>query len=301
MGLTIVYLFTCILAVLNVVKAAPVIASPQRIVAIGDLHGDFPAALDVLRMAGVIDANGEWNGGDTVLVQTGDIVDRGTDTIKLYNLFGNLTMQAPATGGKVVQLLGNHEIMNMSEDLRYVTKEDIDTFGSMEARKEAWSRDGWLGNRLRNLDIIDMVNGTVFVHGGISPTYAKKGIQAMNAEARKAYQLDPPKMDQIELFGDEGPLWYRGFALDAEPAICTGLDQSLEALNATRMVIGHTPQDESRKILSRCQNKVLVIDMGISAAYGSNRAVLQILRDELTGIYKDGLKEVINNVASKPY
>ncbi|KAI9096581.1 Metallo-dependent phosphatase-like protein [Phlyctochytrium arcticum] len=292
MGLAIAYLFTYILAVLNVIPAAPAFAGPQRIVAIGDLHGDLPAALEVLRMAGVVDGNGEWNGGDTVLVQTGDIVDRGPDTIKLYNLFGNLTMQAPATGGKVVQLLGNHELMNMMEDLRYVTKEDVDTFGSMDARKKAWSRDGWLGKRLRNMDIIGMVDGTVFVHGGISPTYAQRGIEAMNAEARKAYQLDPSRMRDVELFGGEGPLWYRGFAQDKEPAICTVLDQSLKALKATRMVIGHTPQYESGRILSRCQNKVLVIDVGISAAYGSNRAVLQILGDELTGIYKDGRKEV---------
>ncbi len=78
----------------------------------------------------------------------------------------NLTEQAPNYGGRVVALLGNHEIMNMMDDLRYVTKEDFASFGGHEKRREAWDKDGFIGKYLRTLDMIANVHGIVFVHGG---------------------------------------------------------------------------------------------------------------------------------------
>lgn len=48
----------------------------RRIVAVGDLHGDFGNARKVLEMSGVIDKEGEWTGQVDFFVQTGDIIDR---------------------------------------------------------------------------------------------------------------------------------------------------------------------------------------------------------------------------------
>ena len=55
---------------------------PQRIVAVGDLHGDGQAWLTIARAAGVIDARGHWSGGKTVLVQLGDITDREPNSLR---------------------------------------------------------------------------------------------------------------------------------------------------------------------------------------------------------------------------
>jgi len=82
----------------------------SRIVAVGDLHGDLNHAVRVLRMAGLVDLRDQWIGGPTVLVQTGDIVDRGKDTILLYKWMDALRTQAQLSGGAVVSLLGNHEV-----------------------------------------------------------------------------------------------------------------------------------------------------------------------------------------------
>lgn len=69
----------------------------------------------------------------------------GTDTIALYRLFQRLRSESRAQGGDVHSILGNHEIMNAIGDWRYVTPEDIATFGGSEERQSALSTEGWIG------------------------------------------------------------------------------------------------------------------------------------------------------------
>lgn len=85
-------------------------SSPTKIIAIGDLHGDYQNALRTLKMAGLVDGEANWIAGQTTFVQTGDIVDRGDDTIILYEMMIRLKSQAKEAGGLVVPLLGNHEV-----------------------------------------------------------------------------------------------------------------------------------------------------------------------------------------------
>ena len=114
---------TAVIALLlAMVLTAPATAQspPQRIVAIGDIHGDFSAWTAILRAARLVDARGRWTGGRTILVQTGDIVDRGPDSLKVVEHLMRLAPQARRAGGRVVALVGNHEAMVMTGDLRYV-------------------------------------------------------------------------------------------------------------------------------------------------------------------------------------
>lgn len=60
----------------NVQGNLPEDAFVRRIVAVGDLHGDFGNARKVLEMSGVIGKEGEWTGLVDFFVQTGDIIDR---------------------------------------------------------------------------------------------------------------------------------------------------------------------------------------------------------------------------------
>jgi 3',5'-cyclic AMP phosphodiesterase CpdA len=91
----------------------------QRLIAIGDLHGDLDHTKQVLQMTNLIDDDSQWIGGRDILVQTGDIVDRGTDALAIYRLMQDLRSQAALAGGKVISILGNHEIMNAVGDWRY--------------------------------------------------------------------------------------------------------------------------------------------------------------------------------------
>ncbi|KAL3530939.1 hypothetical protein ACH5RR_010261 [Cinchona calisaya] len=97
-------------------------APARRIVAVGDLHGDLYKARSALEIAGVLSSDGQdsWIGGETVLVQLGDILDRGEDEIAILSLLRSLDFQAKANGGAVFQVNGNHETMNVEGDFRYV-------------------------------------------------------------------------------------------------------------------------------------------------------------------------------------
>src|SRR5438270_2517909 len=103
-------------------------ASPQRIVAVGDLHGDYAAWTTIARAAGLIDGNGHWAGGNTILVQMGDITDRAPDSLKIIRSLQQLQKEAPRKGGKATVVLGNHEAMNLLDDNRYTTAGEYAAF-----------------------------------------------------------------------------------------------------------------------------------------------------------------------------
>src|ERR1700675_2001895 len=96
-------------------------AGPESVVAIGDVHGDFDDFVAILRRTGLTDQQNHWTGGKTTFVQVGDQIDRGPKPREVMDLMMALEKEAPQAGGRVVSLLGNHEVMNIMGDLRYVT------------------------------------------------------------------------------------------------------------------------------------------------------------------------------------
>ena len=122
-----------LLLALVALHPAPLLAAspqPGRIVAVGDLHGDYDAWLKIARDAGLIDANGRWAGGRTTLVQLGDVTDREPDSLKIIRSLQQLQKQAPRKGGRVVVVLGNHEAMNLVGDNRYTTTGEYAAFAN---------------------------------------------------------------------------------------------------------------------------------------------------------------------------
>ena len=104
--------------------------APQRIVAVGDLHGDYDAWEAIAKAAGLVDAKGRWAGGATTLIQMGDVADRGPDSLKIIRQLMKLQREARGKGGKVIALVGNHEAMNMTGDLRYVHPGEYQAFAT---------------------------------------------------------------------------------------------------------------------------------------------------------------------------
>lgn len=117
------------------VSAAPpaAAAQPRRIVAVGDLHGDYEAWREIALRARLIDRRNRWAGGTATLVQLGDIADRGPDSLKIIRHLMRLQVQARRSGGKVVVLVGNHEAMNMTDDLRYIHPGEIAAFANADS------------------------------------------------------------------------------------------------------------------------------------------------------------------------
>src|SRR5688500_12268013 len=128
---------------------SPVVAQgAPRLVAIGDIHGEFDGFKRILQAAGLADASGRWTGGRTQLIQTGDYTDRGTGTRAVLDLLMQLESQALSAGGRAFVLLGNHELMNLIGDTRDVTREIFATFAdanSEKKRHDAWEQYAKLG------------------------------------------------------------------------------------------------------------------------------------------------------------
>jgi hypothetical protein len=116
-------------------------APAESLIAIGDVHGDFDDFIVILQHAGLIDKQDHWAGGRSTFVQTGDLIDRGPKPREVLDLMMSLEREASKSGGRVVSLNGNHEIMNLMGDLRYVTPENYASFAqsnSEEHRRSAY-------------------------------------------------------------------------------------------------------------------------------------------------------------------
>ncbi|KAH6913354.1 Metallo-dependent phosphatase-like protein, partial [Coprinopsis sp. MPI-PUGE-AT-0042] len=322
----------------------------RHIVAVGDLHGDLPNARKVLRFSDVVDADYNWSGNVDYFVQTGDIIDRGDDTIPLFMWMDRLREQSKAVGGTVLSHLGNHEWMNMIGDWRYVYPSEIKTFGSVEARQRmlstgrigrSWAANYTTTSRLPlhpalgppntpypppkhieferddddqyhlslfyNHDEDPMSHAAIsFVHGGLSPTYGElqpfpTKINEISTslmrklQRRKQPPPHPPNQypglpasttgEEHRLYDANGPLWYRGWATDSDDEACAKVDSVLAKTGTRRMIMGHTP--DFHNIVARCNGKIIIIDTGISHAYGGVLSALSI-HYELHPVGKDG-------------
>lgn len=318
------------------VTPASAIASDRTIIAIGDLHGDYSAWLAIARDSHIVDASGHWNGGRAVLVQLGDITDRGPDSLKIITDLRRLQKEAAKAGGKVIVMLGNHEAMNVIGDLRYTDAGEFAAFATpqstllrdsayaankarIEARaraanpsaspaaireqwiketplgwvehRKAWAPGGDLGRWARSNPAVVKIDGTLFVHGGISAEYAARSVESVNrriAEAMASADDSPssPLTDPL------GPLWYRGLVIrdaDAEAARAQAKQKTLppeqeveavlKAYGAKRIVVGHTPS--LKGILILMNGKLVRADTGDSRYYGGQLSWLEINGDRV--------------------
>jgi hypothetical protein len=148
----------CLVAAVALAAAAGAQPGPaKRIVAVGDIHGDYDAFVGVLQRVGLIDAAKAWTGGPAVLVQTGDYTDRGPKVREAMDLLMSLEEQAGKSRGQALVLLGIHEAMQVLGDRRYVTPEIYASFADGESgrrREEAWKALERLSARRRR-DLAD--------------------------------------------------------------------------------------------------------------------------------------------------
>jgi Icc-related predicted phosphoesterase len=240
-----------------------------RVVAIGDLHGDLDVTRRALRLAGAIDADDHWIGGPLTVVQTGDVIDRGDDDRAVLDLLERLRADAARAGGALIALCGNHEIMNVSGDLRYVSAKSAAAFGD---RAQAFAPGAPYARLLANWPVIAKVADSVFVHGGVLPQHVRYGIDAINREAA-AWMRAERAVPSI-LMREDAPVWTRLYSNDPDDAACAQLASVLRELGAARMIVGHTPQP--RGISAACGEKVWRIDTGMSHVFGGALQVLEI-------------------------
>lgn len=285
----------------------------QRVVAMGDMHGDVEPMLACLLNAQLIDIPNEffqresssygdvdlikWIGGDSVLVQTGDLVDRGFEDAACIGLLTSLSQKAFEKGGAILMLLGNHELMNAKGIFDYAQRTDFSrVFGGegMSARENAMMPNGFLSGHvdcLNNFLITVQVGKSVFVHGGLIPEHIPMGDPSiLNKEAQRYF--NGGRVDKEAL---DNPVWYRGYtSLNSKKHAFLEATLALFRDDATRMVVGHTPLT---CIKHSYDGKLLWIDTAMSSEMmNGTREVVEIInfkdqQDEVNIILEDGERE----------
>ena len=268
-------------------RGAPRFAAPARLVAIGDLHGDLAVTRAALRLAGAIDREDDWVGAQLVVVQTGDQIDRGDDDRAVLDLLDSLTEKAARAGGALHALNGNHELMNVAGDFRYVTARGFSSFDDVSGpalerfeprargRRAAFLPGASYARRLAKRASVIIVGDSLFVHAGVRPEYVRYGLGRINDEL-SAFMRGEARSVPSVMSSEESPLWTRVYGEPAlDEATCAMLKTVLDELGIKRMVVGHTVQDAG--INSACGERVWRIDVGLSSFYGQRKVeVLEI-------------------------
>ena len=274
--------------------------APRRLVAIGDVHGDVQATRRALRIAGAIDASDRWVGGDLVVVQVGDLLDRGDDEPEILSLLDRLEEEASAAGGALHVLVGNHETMNAMGDFRYVTEDGFRDFANVHdgasfpaierapepvrGRLHTFLPGGRWARWFASHPAVLVVGDTVFVHAGLHAADARRGPDAVNADVARF--LASGEGSEEPALGPEGPLWTRDFVLSPSPGTCAEARAAVAAVGASRMVVGHTVQ--AAGITPYCDGVVQAIDVGLSRYYGGPTEVLVIERGSVSVLREPG-------------
>ncbi len=277
-------------------KSLVPIAAPGRVVAVGDLHGDLHATKRALELAGAVDRAGKWVGGNLTVVQTGDVLDRGDDEREIHEYLWKLRAEASAAGGRLILLSGNHELMNVAVDLRYVTPGGLSDFVDIDAsalgairdrvpepmlgRVAAFMPGGLWAKRLADQPVVALVAGTLFAHAGVLPEHLRYGLGAINEET-SAWMRGEQRAAPEVLAVEDSPVWTRRYAEDTvDDATCRVLGEVLTRVSAKRLVVGHTVQYGG--VTSACDGKLWRIDVGLARYYGSrHNQVLEVDQDQV--------------------
>eukprot|EP00877_Chromochloris_zofingiensis_P011673 jgi/Chrzof1/675/Cz01g24210.t1 len=286
-----------------------------RIVAVGDLHGDMEKTVKSLQLARVLslDRRGRatWVGGDTVLVQLGDVLDRGNAEIAIIRLLRELDQQARKQGGRVYMLNGNHESLNVCGNFRYVTpggfaecaKEcglapDValeDWKQCLQARATLYLPGGSIARELSKNPTVLVVNDTAFVHGGLLPVHVSYGIERINLEVAAWMRRDRLKNEDgwarppyLAMGNATSIMWDRQLSIEHFQTpiqryhACRQVSQALTSIGAKRLVVGHTPQ--MRGVNCECDGKVWRVDVGMSSGVlNAPVGILELYHNDVTG------------------
>ena len=285
----------------------------QKIFVLSDIEGDFRAFKKLLQVNGIIDANYNWTFGTGHLVCNGDFFDRGQQVTEVLWLIYSLEEKAKRAGGYVHFILGNHEIMNLNNDVRYVRQKYKDNASKIVNNyNNLYGEDSELGRWLRTKNIIEKIGGVIFVHGGISKEVNDLSlpIDKINELARPYYTADNIARNSsntaLSLIYSYSfsPFWYRQYYQDQEVKVYSNkngldtvyktpvkvIDEILNEYGATHIVTGHTHVMHGDKITVHYEGKILNTDTDHA---GGKSEALVITEDKYYSVNDRGEKELL--------
>lgn len=269
----------------------------DKIFVVSDIHGQYEIFRKLLYSNGIIDENNSWNFGEGHLVITGDVFDRGKQVHEALWLIYNLENQARETGGMVHLLLGNHEIMVLQNDLRYVDEKYFTISELFEIDLSGlYDENTFWGRWLRSKNFITIIDSYLFVHGGIHPGLIKKYNSINEINRIMSINIDTDR-DEIknnqelsDLFRSKGPIWYRGFfEPDTLPEVTEiDLKNILDHFNVEKIIVGHTTIDSIQSFFNQ---RIINVDGGIK--YGEKGEGLLIFKNQFHAVDSNGKQRLL--------
>ena len=281
----------------DVIRPPSVLTGVDSLYLVGDVHGEYDRVVGLLENAGLIDAEGQWVGGRSHIAFLGDLFDRGADVTRTLWFLYELERQARAAGGGAHVVLGNHEAMIFTRDLRYVSRKEqvianlhgVSYQGLFDIRQSVLGR--WLVGR-PGLMKVDRV---LLAHGGVAQGSGERSVEAVNdslrtfmsedlfyqwADTTVAVVTDSAIAEQIAdrystvivmdsvafarrsrlIFEPESIFWFRGYV--QSDTFTAMLDGVLREFDADIHVVAHTPV---RTVESRYDGKLLAVDLELPA------------------------------------
>ena len=283
-------------------RTVSIFPARKRLVVIGDIHGDLGRLTSLLKGMELINERFQWiaEPKDTWVVQMGDQLDskmrtadgegdhwETTADVQVVFFMRNIDREAKRHGGRVISLLGNHEMLNVLGELSYVSKKSMNLLGGPANRAATFAPGAYMARILAERPVILKIGGFVFCHAGLLPHHlvmCNKDLESMNYLMHKYLLGGSQALDQEELqlfqslFVDgEGLLWTR--TLLTEGYRKEVLPEVLKAINAKAMVVGHNVMPNG--ITTTPERNLWFVDTAISRAFdgvGSIEALL-ILND----------------------
>lgn len=234
----------------TVVRPAPardptVVAGVDSLFVVGDVHGQFDRLVALLENAGLVDPGLRWTGGRSHLVLLGDLFDRGPDVTRTLWLLYRLEEEAEAAGGRVHVVLGNHEIMALSGDHRYVHPGEmlLSAYHGLPYHALFDPGGSVLGRWLAGKPALLKVDRVLLAHGGVSAAWLDHTVSSFDDSLAARFregELEAPLFQ-----GEESVLWHRGYVTGDTPG--AELDRVLEHFDADLHVVANTPVETIRE------------------------------------------------------
>ncbi|MEJ2880429.1 metallophosphoesterase [Pedobacter sp. GR22-6] len=223
-------------------------AQPEKLFFISDVEGEFEGFRKLLISSKIIDEHYNWTFGKGHMVICGDLFDRGSNVPESIWLIYKLEQSAKAAGGYLHTILGNHDIMNLSGDLRYLQPKYLESAKLMGLDyMSLFTVNTELGRWLRTKNTIEKIGDNLCAHAGIAPQINELGLslQQINALSRPYYDKASAEIkaagESVSMFfsGNSSPFWYRGYFMEPK-ATEAEVDETLKLYGVKRIVVGHT-------------------------------------------------------------
>lgn len=276
------------------------IGKHEKIFVCSDIHGQSKIFVELLKNSGIIDENRNWIFGNGILIIDGDIFDRGVGVTEILWLIIGLEKQAQSFGGEVRVLLGNHEIMVLQNDMRYLDEKYNLIAKTFELEpKNLYDINTFFGKWLRSKNTLLKIDKLLFVHAGISTKIVEQNlsINEINNLVKNNIELDRKSIKTNEtlnlIFGSFGLFWYRGYFYKTKryPKITIQeLETILTQFDVEKIIVGHTTQ---KNILTIFDGKIIAVDSGLK--YGDKGEGLLIENNDFTIFDLKGKKKSLFN------